>query len=88
MAMVLISANLFWIHFFLVSYGISTTPSPSTIVTGQTIDLQKQCQLKFKEYFQINKYTDNTIVTGYNTTAIELYTTSTDQAPWKFTRLS
>ena len=55
----LVYAVTLWINSFTSKDGVSTTLIPRAIITGQSIEFNKHCLLKFVEYVHTQEY-------GYN----------------------
>jgi hypothetical protein len=53
--------EVFWLNSFALGDGISTTLSPRTIVTGQTISFDRHCEFDFGEYVQTHEQHDNSM---------------------------
>ena len=53
--------TVFWLNAFPAADGISTTLSPRTIVTGQTLNYDRHCTYDFGEYVQTHEEHDNTM---------------------------
>jgi Reverse transcriptase (RNA-dependent DNA polymerase) len=57
----LASREVFWLNSFPAVNGISATLSPSTIVTGRTINYGRHCKFDFCEYVQTHEEHDNSM---------------------------
>jgi hypothetical protein len=57
----LVSYCNIWLNAFPKPYGISTTLSPQTIITGRHVDYQKQCKIEHGKYVQAHKEHNNTL---------------------------
>ena len=61
MVLELANREVFWLNAFPARDGISTTLSPRTIVTGQTVHHDRHCKYEFGQYVQTHEPHDNTM---------------------------
>jgi hypothetical protein len=83
----LIYACTFWLNSFPAKGGVSKTLSPRSIVTGQSIDYRKHCQLEYGDYVQTHEIHNNSL-TSRTTGAIALRPTGNAQGGYYFICLS
>jgi hypothetical protein len=87
MVIEMVYASNFWLNSFPPESGISDTLSPRAIITGQTIDFHKHCQLEFGTYVQTHEDHDNSMATR-TTGALALRSTGNDQGSYFFFSLT
>ncbi len=85
--MELASGAVFWLNSFAKKDGVSSTLSPRTIITGQTLDYNRHCQYEFGEYVQTHEATDNTTASR-TVGALAMRPTGNDQGSWYFLSLA
>jgi hypothetical protein len=83
----MVYASVFWLNCFPSSNGVSTSISPRTIVTGQTVDYGKHCRLEFGSYVQTHEQHDNTMAPR-TTGAVALQPTGNAQGGYYFMSLT
>ena len=84
MAADIVWSAVFWIHVLPESDGMSSTIRPCAIVTGNTINFHKSCQLEFGEYVQTHESGDDNIINEHTSSGIDHRSTGNFQGIWKF----
>ena len=86
MVIELAKREVFWLNSFPKQGGISSTLSPRTIVTGNTISYNRHCTYDFGEYVQTHEEHDNGMGTR-TVGALALRPTGNIQGGWYFLSL-
>ena len=61
MVIKLTKREVYWLNCFPLTDGISDTLSPHTIVTGQTVAVDRHCKYGFGDYVQTHEPHDNSM---------------------------
>jgi len=78
--------TIFWLNCFPHKEGIHPTLSLHTIVTGSKIDYNKHCKIQFREYVQVHKQHNNSMLPRMSG-AITLHRTGNAQGSYYFLSL-
>jgi hypothetical protein len=84
MVVSMVGASIFWLNAIPSEGGVSRILSAQEIITGQSIDYHRHCQLSFGTYMQIAKEHDNRVELPRTSGAIALHPTGNAQGVWYF----
>ena len=74
----LVYAVMLWLNSFPAENGVSITPSPHAMITGQSIEFTKHCLLEFGEYIRTHEDGENSME-NWTLEALELCSTRNSQ---------